>query len=201
MQYPTNEDAQIALAMRVSNGLTDQAAIFPAPPVAPTEINNLINAYQAKRQAADAAVVAAQMATHDKDDALAAVNSALKSDLRYAENTVNFNNQELELIGWGGRAAPTKLQVPGQTRALEILRQGDGWIYLDWKEPADGGKVAAYKLQRSADGGTNWEDTAAAIDSETTVYNQPKGKNLLYQVVAINKAGEGLPGNTVSVTL
>lgn len=181
--------------------MTDQNATFPAPPIAPNALQTLIDAYQAKRQAADAAVVAAQMATHDKDIALEAVNTALKSDLRYAENTVNFNNHDLELIGWGGRAAPTKLQTPGQTRVLETIKQGDGWVSLDWKEPQDGGKVAAYKVQRSDDGGANWQDAATAIESEYTLYNQPTAKNLVYQVVAINKAGEGMPSNTVNVTL
>ena len=33
----------------------------------------------------------------------------------------------------------------GQARTLEAPRQGDGWVFLDWKEPVDGGKVAAYR--------------------------------------------------------
>lgn len=199
MQYPNSEDTQIALAARVANGLADQTTLFPAPPVAPTELQTLLTVYQTKRQAADAAVVAAQMATHDKDEALAALNAAVKTDLRYAENTVNFNNQELELIGWGGRAAPTRLQPPGQCRALETVRQGDRWVYLDWKEPGDGGKVAAYKIQRSNDGAA-WSDAATSIESEYTLHDQPSAKNLLYRVLAINKAGEGLPSNTVNVS-
>lgn len=201
MKYPQDENGQIALALRVTTGLTDQNTIFPAPPTAPAALQTLIEEYQSKRQAADSAVAQAQMATHDKDLALEAVNTAVKSDLRYAENTVNFDNQQLELIGWGGRAAPVKLQPPGQPRVLEVLKQGDGWIYLDWKEPSDGGKVAAYKVQRSGDGGVTWEDAATAIDSEYTLYNQPTAKSLVYQVAAINKAGESMASNTVNVTL
>lgn len=197
MQYPNTEDSQMALAMRVALGLNQQATIFPNPPVPPAELQTLLADYQEKRQAADNIIAQAQMAIHEKDDALDALNTALKSDLRYAENEVNFNDRQLELIGWGGRAAPVTLQPPGQPRTLEIVRQGEGWVYLDWKDPSDGGKVAAYKVQRSADGGLSWEDAAVAVVSEYTLHSQPRGKNLLFQIVAINKAGEGTPSNMV----
>ena len=72
---------------------------------------------------------------------------------------------------------------------------------MDWKEPADGGKVATYVIQRSEDGGTSWVVAGASVPSEYTLYNQPTNKPLLYQVVAVNRAGEGMPSNVVSVTL
>jgi hypothetical protein len=40
-----------------------------------------------------------------------------------------------------------------------------------------------------------------AIDSEITLSNQERGKSLEYRVIAVNKAGEGAPGNSVTVTL
>lgn len=199
MQYPNTEDSQLALAMRVAHSLDRQSAVFPNPPVPSAELQALINVYQAKRQMADNMNAQAQMATHSKDEALEALNAALKSDLRYAENEVNFNNEQLELIGWGGYAAPASLQPPGEPRTLEVVRQGEGWVYLDWKEPSDGGKVAAYKIQRSADGALTWKDVAITIISEYTLHNQLRGRNLLYQVVATNKAGDGKPSNVVGV--
>lgn len=199
MQYPNTEDSQLALAMRVAHSLSRQSAIFPHPPVPSAELQALINIYQAKRQMADNMTAQAQMATHAKDEALEALNSALKADLRYAENEVNFNNEQLELIGWGGYAAPVSLQAPGEPRTLEVVRQGEGWVYLDWKEPSDGGKVAAYKVQRSTDGALHWKDVAVTVGSEYTLHDQPRGKNVLYQVVAINKAGDGKPSNVVGV--
>ena len=44
-------------------------------------------------------------------------------------------------------------------------------------------------------------DAATAVESEAALFNQPPDKKLIYQVVAINKAGEGLPSNTVSIVL
>jgi len=40
-----------------------------------------------------------------------------------------------------------------------------------------------------------------AIESEITLTNQERGKEWEYRVIAINKAGEGDPSNTVMAVL
>ena len=40
-----------------------------------------------------------------------------------------------------------------------------------------------------------------AIETEATLVEQPKGVELEYRIIAINKAGEGSPSNTVMVVL
>ncbi len=40
---------------------------------------------------------------------------AMKSDIRYAENTVNYENDKLRLIGWSGRKTPTPTTAPGKS--------------------------------------------------------------------------------------
>jgi hypothetical protein len=42
-----------------------------------------------------------------------------------------------------------------------------------------------------------WQDVATAIQTETTLVDQPKGIEIEYRVIAINKSGEGSPSNTV----
>ena len=59
---------------------------------------------------------------------------------------VNFDNK-LKLIGWSGNQTPTALAPPGQVRQLEAPKQGSGWIFLDWKTPAEGGKINTYKIK------------------------------------------------------
>ena len=86
-------------------------------------------------------------------------------------------------------------------RALEAPRQGDGWVFLDWKEPVDGGKVAAYKIERRERPSGPWTDAGMAIESEITLSNQERGKEWEYRVIAVNKAGEGVPSNTVMAVL
>ena len=65
-----------------------------------------------------------------------------------AGTTVDFDDDKLKLLGWGGREPPKALDAPEQARALEPPREGEGWIFLDWKTPTDGGKVASYKIER-----------------------------------------------------
>ena len=72
----------------------------------------------------------------------------MKTDIRYAKNTVNYDDDKLKLVGWVGRKAATPLVVPGQTCLLEVPKQGAGWVFLDWKKPSDGGAVSTYKAMR-----------------------------------------------------
>jgi len=46
-----------------------------------------------------------------------------------------------------------------------------------------------------------WADIGLAIESEITLSNQDRGKEWEYRVIAINKAGEGTPSNTVMAVL
>ena len=151
-----------------------------------------------------AARAAAEQSIADKDAALEQLTDALKSDIRYAENTVNFDDNKLKLIGWSGKDTPLILGPPGEVRQLEALKQGagvGGWVFLDWKAPTDGGKVSAYKVQRRQRPEGAWQDVATAIETESTLVDQPKGIELEYRVIAINKAGEGSPSNTVMAVL
>ena len=189
------------MAQAMVSGLTDNAAIYPAPPVAPADLTTLISAYTTAKNAAIAAQAAAEEATATKDDALDELADGMRSDIRYAENTVDFDDDKLKLIGWAGKKAATPLQLPGQTRLLEAPRQGDGWVFLDWKAPIDGGVPNAYKVMRRERPAGAWEDVATAVITEATLVEQPKGKELEYRIIAVNKAGEGEPSNTEMVVL
>ncbi len=200
-RFPKSEAEILALANDMQAGLAANAAVFPAPPVAPADLQTAMATYITARDAAVAAAAAAQQATAAKDEALQALTDDMKDDLRYAENTVNYDDDQLKLIGWGGRASKTSLEAPGQARSLEAPREGEGWVFLDWKEPVDGGAVAAYKIQRRLRPDGPWSDAGMAIESEITLTNQERGKEWEYRVLAVNKAGEGQPSNTVMAVL
>ena len=55
-------------------------------------------------------------------------------------------------------------------------------------------------MRRERNGGS-WEDAATAMITEITLVEQPRAKELEYQIIAVNKAGEGEPSNTVMVVL
>ena len=200
-RFPLKEAEVVALAEAMITGLTSNAVLYPAPPVAVLDLTAAKTAYITALNAAIAAAAAAEAATTAKDDVLEDLVDAMKSDIRYAENTVDFDDDKLKLIGWAGRKAATALQIPGQTRLLEAPRQGDGWVFLDWKAPIDGGAPSAYKVMRRERPAGAWQDVATAVITEATLVEQPKGKELEYRIIAINKAGDGEPSNTEMVVL
>ena len=90
----------------------------------------------------------------------------------YIESVADSEAQ-LAHFGWSGRRAPTALQAPGQSRALKAPRQGDGRVFLDWKEPAHGGKPGFYTVEVREMPDGEWKHAANAVESETTLVNQP----------------------------
>ena len=66
--------------------------------------------------------------------------------------------------------------------------------------PTDG-PPAAYKPQRRERPEGLWSDVSMAIESEIPLTDQPRTTKWEYRVVAINKAGEGVPSNTVMEVL
>jgi len=199
--FPRAETKIQSLANEMVTGLKKHTDLFPAPPVDAAALETALAAY---RKAVDEAIdlqAEAEHAVAIKDDALHALMDDMKLDLRYAENITHFDDASLKHLGWGGRRTRTGLEVPGQTRSLEAPRQGAGWITLDWKEPNDGGKVAAYKVQRREEGSETWVDVGMAMGLESTVSGQPDGKRLEFRVVAMNKAGEGEASNGVLAVL
>lgn len=200
-QFPRTEAQIFALVQEMAAGLAANAAVYPAPPVSPVDLGTLLNTYAVAKNDQIAAEAAVAAAADVKDDALAAMVDGMKADLRYAENTVNYDDAQLKLIGWAGRAAATALQAPGQARLFEAAKQGEGWIFLDWKAPTEGGKPAAYRVLRRNRPDGPWTEVATAVVTEATLVEQPRGIELEYRAVAVNKAGDGEPSNTAMVVL
>lgn len=199
--FPRTEAEIASLTEAMLNGFADNAAIYPSPPVAMMDLGAIYSDYRMALNHAIATQAAAEQATTDKDEKLEALIDGMKTDIRYAENTVDYDDDKLKLIGWAGRRQKTPLAVPGQARLLEAPRQGEGWVYLDWKAPVDGGKPSAYRVVRRERDGGSWEDVATAIITEVTLVDQPRGKELEYNIVAVNKSGDGEASNTVMVVL
>ena len=124
-QFPIRETEILGLGSSLITGLTNNAALYPAPPVTPADLQIAFDLTIAARDAATAAEAAALQATTDKELAFQNLTDKMKEDLRYAENTVNMDDDKLKLLGWGGRKAPEALQPPGQARLLEAPREGE----------------------------------------------------------------------------
>lgn len=200
-RFPKKEAEIVALAEQLWRGLWANRPTYQRPPVHPILILIHSLQYRNRREFAIAKQAAAETAIAVKNDALDDLIEALKSNIRYAENTVNYDDDKLKLIGWAGKKAKTPLAPPGQVRLLEASKQGKGWVYLDWKAPLNGGRPKAYKIQRRLRGSGNWQDVATAIVIEATLVEQPQKQELEYRIIAVNKTGEGEPSNTVMVVL
>lgn len=200
VRFPIREAEIKALAQSMVAGLTNSPD-FPAPPVPWQEVQALLGTFNELCDAQVAALAAAEQATSEKKEGLERLVRAMQTDLRYAEDAAKGDDALLSALGWGGRAAATALQAPGQPRTLEAPRQGEGWIFLDWKQPSEGGAVTAYKIERRERPSGAWMLVAMAIESEATLTGQERGKDWEYRVTATNKAGESIPSNTVSAVL
>jgi len=200
-RFPLKEAEIVALAEAMETGFIINLALYPSPPVIPPDLNGFRMTYIMAKNSLIAAQAAAEAATTNKDDKLNDLIDAMKTDIRYAENTVNYDDDKLKLIGWAGRKSATALTAPGQPRLLEAPRQGEGWVFLDWKAPIEGGKPAAYRVMRRERPAGSWEDVATAVISEATLVEQPRGLELEYRIIAVNTAGEGEASNTAMVVL
>jgi len=201
MQFPADEEGAVELGHNMSAGLKANEDVFPNPPVSPEELDEALAAHAARQEAVVAARSILAQALEAKNESLESVADKIKNNLRYAENTVYFNDAKLKSIGWGGRAEKTPLAAPGESTGLMIAEQGDDWITLKWKRPATGGKVASYKVLYRERPETKWKTADVAMTLGITLRDQPRGKEIEYGVVGVNKAGEGRISSIVMVVL
>jgi hypothetical protein len=200
MKFPDTEPEILALARQVIEGLRRLEAELPAPPVPLAEMQDRLE--RADTAVADVVVATTALRQQHavKDEAIQAIVNGSKVDLKYAEAVFRDQPEMLSQLGWGPRRDGSTLEPPGEVRDIRIMGEGDTWVALRWNPPADGGAVASYKIQRKKkDGG--WEDVGSSVDTEQMVSSQPRGIELDYRVLAVNKAGVGQPSATVTVVL
>lgn len=199
-QFPDSESEILTLAQEIASGLAEHPRLFPAPPLNPDGLRELIADYTLARdqwteaQARAAEALAARQATQ------AALTEAMRSVLRYAEST-GADDSQLAYLGWGTVRDRTPLQAPGRVLNLEAPRMGKGWVFLTWSKPADGGKPAAYEIERRELPDGPWTQIAIAKHTEEALTDQPRKKKLEYRVLAVNKAGRGEVSETVGVVV
>lgn len=200
-KFPSNEGNVLVLANEMKTGLENNTTVYPAPPVDPTSMQGLIVACQNAQNAVIEARAISENATAIKIAAFEALTAAMKNDIRYAENKVNFDDAKLKLIGWSGRKTPEALTEPGQVLELIAVKQGEGWVELSWKKPVDGGAVSSYNVYRRQRPEGSWELVKSAFYTSITLTSQTRGIEWEYCICAANKAGEGMLSNTVLAVL
>lgn len=200
-QFPIRQADVLELTQLVASGLDSNPAVFPAPPISAGDLQTYLTASKAAIDQVVATYAAYKTAIQAKDRLMAEMAEETKSCLRYAENTVKFDDDKLKLLGWSGRRKGQRQKAPGQVMSLKAIEQGDGTITLKWKAPITGGKPLAYRIQRDEKSDGKWTEAGTALITEVELTNQPRYTELRYRVIAINKAGEGEASNTVKVVL
>lgn len=200
--FPERESEIATLAQNMISGFNANTEIYPTPVIAITEFDTAFKEYQTAQQQAVAAKAACDLAFAAKRKALKALSGIMKSNLRYAEAAVKHSDNsddKLKLLGWGGPAPANPLRVPGVVRQLDVSRSSSGAVRLHWKAPRGGGRVAAYLVQHFDRDRMVWQTLETVFEPELKLSGQQAGQALECRVVAINRAGEGTPSNTVFV--
>jgi hypothetical protein len=200
-RFPRREAEIAELARQIISGLRERGEDFPAPPIPPEELEKTLDAYVDAHNNTVAAKTAFAGAVKAKDEVLGKLVRDMKLQLSYAEHAVGFNNTKLKALGWRKRKEPSAMQPPGAARYLSVKREGPGWVSLQWKKPKGGGPVAFYQIQVRHHGKAEWRDDARCFETATVLDDQERSVELEYRVITVNKAGEGLESNIVSVLL
>ena len=200
-RFPRREAEVAALARQVISGMIEHAESLPSAPLEPAELQAFLDDYNRTHQDAVQARAAAARAFDAKDEALTNLIDGMKSALIYVERAVKHDEAKLKSFGWRKRREPTAMTAPGQARTLEVIREGPGWVDLKWKKPAEGGMVANYQVQVSHHNKGDWRNACTCFGTKTVLAEQERGVELAYRVVTLNKAGEGVPSNSVTALL
>ena len=200
-KFPNRQVEVVALAESIAQGLTGNPAVFPNPPVSPGDMTvDLIAVVQAHDEAV-AAMAAYELKIGAKNEKLGVLVGKMKDNLRYAENTVDFDDDFLKLLGWSGRAKRKPLVKPDQCGNFRATAEGSNWIELAWEAPTDGGKPAMYRILRRENGTSKWIVAETSFVTTFRLKDQETGKKMDYCVVASNKAGQSGESNIVTAVL
>ncbi|MEX1998685.1 MAG: fibronectin type III domain-containing protein [Gemmatimonadales bacterium] len=191
----------LRLAEDLASGLTAHRDVFPAPPVDPDAFHEILAEYRAAREVRLAHVAQARQSTAVQQRALRRLRPLMQANLRYAEFAAREEESRLQLLGWGPVRRPSRKPAPGQPVRLTVHQEGADWVLLVWRPPTDGGPVAAYRVQRRDRLEGAWVDVGTAVDPLIRLDAQPTGTELEYQILAVNRAGEGPPSNVVRAVL
>jgi hypothetical protein len=198
-RFPKTEEEIISAAEVLIRGLRANPTVFPAPPLSVAEIQILLDTFIESCEKSKAHKAAAKIITRTKKEARDDLTYGMRADFKYGETATGPTCAQLPLIGWDRPKTASAPDLPGIPRSFEVTRQGEGWVLLDWKSPADGGPVVSYQIECREYPAGDWAIAGMALKTESMLSHHDKGIDLEYRVVPVNKTGPGKPSATVSV--
>ena len=199
-QFPRTKNDILVLAAKIVFGIQNNPVEYSNPPFDEAPLNTLLGDLVLQTADRVAKEAAAKAALDLENGTIESIKDESKSLIRLAEAIHNQDAAVLQLIGWDARAEAQSLP-PGEIRNLEVLDQGAGTAFIDWKSPSRTASVGLpdfYLIERrvvdiqtmavTEDWGV-WSDQAT--QTEKTVINQPRGAEITYRVTAVNNNGSG----------
>jgi len=212
-EFPKREDEIIGQARDMIGGYTAHPGVFTHANLA--ALDSALAAYSDAKAGQTQKRAEAQLATEQKADRLAELVALMRVELKQSEVDTAGDPEQLELIRWAPRATAKPVDAPGQPRELRSDLETGDTVRLVWRSPAagDGGRVRTYVIERrerpeavddaTADDTafTPWRQAELAFDPTVTLQAQPRGQQLEYRIIALNRGGPSPPSNTVAVVL
>lgn len=181
-------------------GMEANDGVYKDSPVKVQQFKDGLAALKAKRDQANASQAATSELFEDKGDFMSAQLNMADRIMDFAEAANNYDDIELQKVGWGAPAAATG-QPPGQARTLEIVKQEDDKLSLDWKSPSEGGKAKFYNVENREMPNGNWKLLKSVIPSEVVLEDLPRKIEMEFRVISVNSSGAGVPSNIITATL
>lgn len=99
-QFPVRETESLGFGVSTITGLSNNVAIYPAPPLTSADLS-------ATFDTAIAAQAAALQATTDKELVFQSLTNEMEETLCDAKSTIAIDDEKLKSLGGGGRKAST----------------------------------------------------------------------------------------------
>ena len=99
------------------------------------------------------------------------------------------------------RLADDDRKVSAHTRILKASPQGKGFSLIGRGKASDDGIVLSYRIERRERLAGNWSIVWMSAENEATFNNRERKKDCEIRVIALNKASEGAPNNTVAAVV
>ncbi|MBI9018030.1 MAG: fibronectin type III domain-containing protein [Phycisphaerae bacterium] len=203
MKFPTNQSDVVVLANSMNSGLAAHPTDFPNVNAA------ALATAQSEYLAACAEVETAKGTYHQKISGKKAKYNALVKIMQSGIKQATLDNidtpDNLYLIGWAPRSAPSPMEIPGQVENFVAVTQGPGTISFKWDKPLTGGKATNYILYRRLQEQTGefgpWTQVYNSYTNDCSLIEQPRGVQMEYSVTATNHAGNALTSNIASAVL
>jgi len=200
-KVPRKDTELIAFADAIISGFKTDTNIFKLPPYTYEQLTimadnlSLTIANVAQNKASYEAAIIARNAE------LKTFHEAVIESTEYCYRIAKDNKAILAMVGLVPRTEKRPTEPPGQCRELAVVKQEIGRVIFKWKNPAAGGRIKAYLVQRKETEAPpeEWMNLWTATIKEADIKEQPEGKVFDYRVRAINNAGIGTPSNIVTI--